>query len=93
MQRKAIQALGIFLLLAVSAASQAGACTYREAIMAMERGNTVRGIALMRMASRDGDDRAIRYLVRRAGDKEILAGSMPQSPAYSTAKAIALVQD
>jgi hypothetical protein len=92
MQRKAIQALGILLLLAVSTAIQAGACTYREAIMAMERGNMVRGMALMRMASRDGDGRAVRYLARRAADGEILAGSAPLSSISSTTTSIVLVQ-
>jgi len=40
----------------------AGSCAYREAMMALEKGNAVRGLALMRMASRDGDHRAERYL-------------------------------
>ncbi len=40
----------------------AGSCAYREAMMALEKGNEVRGLALMRMASRDGDSRAERYL-------------------------------
>jgi hypothetical protein len=40
----------------------AEACTYREALMALERGNVDRGLALMRMASRDGDQRAESYL-------------------------------
>lgn len=47
----------------------ADACTYREAIMALEKGNAVRGMALMRMASRDGDRRAESYLQ----DKEFVA--------------------
>ena len=49
----------------------AGACTYSEAIMALERGNTVRGMALLRMASRDGDPRATRRLAALAteGDR------------------------
>ena len=40
----------------------ADACTYGEAVMALKQGNAVRGLALMRMASRDGDRRAERYL-------------------------------
>jgi hypothetical protein len=43
----------------------AEACTYREALMALEQGNSVRGLALMRMARRDGDRRAEDYLLRR----------------------------
>ncbi len=40
----------------------ADSCAYREAMMALDKGNAVRGLALMRMASRDGDRRAERYL-------------------------------
>ena len=38
------------------------ACTYNEAVMAFNNGNLVRGQALMRMAARDGDQRAMRFL-------------------------------
>lgn len=48
-----------------TAEASAIACTYREAVMAMEQGNTVRGLALMRMASRDGDRRADDFLLNR----------------------------
>lgn len=41
------------------------ACTYNEAIMAFSNGNTVRGQALMNMAARDGDERAVRYLAAK----------------------------
>ena len=40
----------------------AEACSYREAMMALEQGNMIRGMALMRMASRDGDLRATNFL-------------------------------
>jgi len=50
------------VLAAFAGSVQAEACTYREAIMALEQGNTVRGLALLRMASRDGDPRAKRQL-------------------------------
>ena len=39
------------------------ACTYSEAVMAFNNGNLVRGQALMKMAARDGDQRAVRFLV------------------------------
>jgi hypothetical protein len=39
------------------------ACTYSEAVMALNNGNLVRGQALMKMAARDGDQRAVRFLV------------------------------
>ena len=56
----------LFLLLLISSGLvQAGACTYREAIMAFERGNTHRGMALMQMAGKDGDRRASDYLALR----------------------------
>lgn len=50
------------LLLLFSGQALAEACTYRDAIMALQQGNQVRGMALLRMASRDGDLRASLYL-------------------------------
>ena len=38
------------------------ACTYSEAVMAFNNGNLVRGQALMKMAAKDGDQRAVRFL-------------------------------
>jgi len=59
-------ALPVLLVLVVGLPSTsevyAGSCAYGEAMMALEKGNTVRGLALMRMASRDGDRRAENYL-------------------------------
>ena len=40
----------------------ADACTYGEAVMAFKQGNTIRGDALMNMAAKDGDQRAVKYL-------------------------------
>lgn len=51
----------------------AEACTYREAIMALERGNVDRGLALMRMASRDGDRRAVSYLLEQDYAQSVVA--------------------
>lgn len=45
-----------------SSVALAGACTYSEAMMAFEQGNSLRGQALMRMAANDGDIRAERFL-------------------------------
>ena len=53
---------GVMLGVLFSASVMAEACSYREAIMAFERGNDVRGMVLMQMASRDGDVRATEYL-------------------------------
>ncbi len=64
-RQKQLTACAALLLMAGAFAASpavAGACTYREAIMALERGNAVRGMTLMRMASRDGDPRAAAYL-------------------------------
>ena len=38
------------------------ACTYNEAVMAFNNGNQIRGHALMKMAARDGDERAVHFL-------------------------------
>ena len=54
--------LSLIALAATNGVAWAEACTYREAIMALEQGNALRGMALMRMASRDGDQRASQYL-------------------------------
>jgi len=40
----------------------AEACTYGEAVIALQQGNTTRGVALMTMAAKDGDQRALKYL-------------------------------
>ena len=58
----------------VSSNVMAEACTFREALMAIEKGNTVRGMALMRMASRDEDLRATEHLM--AKDFQINSVSM-----------------
>lgn len=50
------------LLFLVSAQVHAEACTYDEAMLALERGNAVRAQALLKMAARDGDARAQRML-------------------------------
>ena len=57
----------MFLSLSVTSSSvfSAGACTYQEAIMALEQGNSVRGMTLMRMAFNDGDERAGRFLASK----------------------------
>lgn len=52
----------ILTLGAVVTHAYAGACTYDEAILALKQGNAVRGMALLAMASRDGDQRATTYL-------------------------------
>lgn len=62
----------------------ADACTYGEAVMALKQGNAVRGLALMRMASRDGDQRAKRYL-RSRDVVEILPAMTPTERPLKTA--------
>ena len=81
----------LFLLLLVGSSVASGsvhaeACTYREAIMALEQGNAVRGMALMRMANRDGDERANRYLAmgeRQFEKIEMAARKLPRQPLLS----------
>lgn len=71
----------LFLFLLVGASSVlAGACAYSGALMAMERGNAVRGMALMRMASRDGDPRAAQYLAARVRDHDSIGESVVALP-------------
>lgn len=60
----------LVLLFALSGQVVAASCAYREAIMALQQGNQVRGMALLRMASRDGDLRASRHLASLQADAE-----------------------
>ena len=55
----------MMLLSALLASSLAygQACTFNEAKIALENGHHVRGNALLRMAARDGDSRAIHMLL------------------------------
>lgn len=54
----------LFCLLAFSGAVYAEACTYSEAILALQHGNQVRAQALLRMAARDGDQRAVKMMAK-----------------------------
>jgi len=56
-----------------SGAIFAQACTYDEAIMALKQGNQTRGFALLRMAARDGDQRATHKLAQIANDTFVKA--------------------
>ncbi len=66
---------GILLFLSVvstgvfCANAYAAACSYNEAILALKGGNEIRGMALLNMAARDGDQRAVKYLVSLQKDK------------------------
>jgi hypothetical protein len=51
----------------------AEACSYNEALMAFQQGNSVRGQALLSMAAKDGDQRAVRLL---SALQEVFDGSM-----------------
>ena len=77
----------LFLLLVVASGSVLSEpCTYGEAIMALEQGNTVRGMTLMRMANRDGDERANRYLAQgeqQIEEVKIAVRILPQQPLLS----------
>ncbi len=73
--RLLILLLPLLFLLGFSSPVLAGACSYREGIMAFQQGNPIRGMALLRMASRDGDLRASLYLVslQATVDKQVSA--------------------
>jgi hypothetical protein len=80
-KRLGFKGLGVaasLLTALLSSAVWAEACTYREALMALEQGNTGRGLALMRMARRDGDRRAEAYLVQR--DLPLTADGSDEQP-------------
>lgn len=62
--KKRYKSVIILALSLCSAAVSAEACTYNEAILAMEKGNMLRGMALLQMAVRDGDRRAVDALAQ-----------------------------
>ena len=51
-------------------------CIYGEVVLAFERGNEVRGLALMEIAVREGDQRAVHFLTLKYG-KEDQGGQTP----------------
>jgi hypothetical protein len=61
--------LGVLMPAVFCANAYAEACSYNEAILAFKNGNEIRGSALLNMAARDGDQRAIKYLASRQKDK------------------------
>ena len=65
--RRSIFFTVLFMVLAIGNPAWSESCSYREGIMALQQGNTVRGMALLRMASRDGDVRASRHLAALNG--------------------------
>ena len=64
MQKILIICTCMFLLVSTSSAF-AEACTYSEAKLALQNGNQIRGLSLMKMAANDGDSRAISFLSRQ----------------------------
>ncbi len=68
--RPFILLLPLLFLLGFSSPVLAGACSYREGIMALQQGNPIRGMALLRMARRDGDPRAGLYLAALQADDD-----------------------
>lgn len=56
---KSFRILTIMGCIALATAVYAEACTYNEALMAFQQGNAARGQALMSMAAKDGDERAV----------------------------------
>jgi hypothetical protein len=74
---------GVMLGALFSASVMAEACTYREAIMAFERGNDVRGMVLMQMANHDGDVRATEYLAQSFRRQEPVLTATTISPSLA----------
>ena len=66
---KKINIITGLLMFAWANALFAEACTYNEAKLALEKGNQIRGISLMKMAANDGDKRAIQYIAKLNGQK------------------------
>ena len=85
-----LNAVAMAMLLVVAGPVFAEACTYQEAIMALEQGNAVRGMALMRMASQDGDLRASEFLASQdyptAVKENLSAGNVLSQSALPTLK-------
>jgi len=73
----------VMLSVLFSASVMAEACTYREAIMAFERGNDVRGMVLMQMAGRDGDVRATNYLAQSFQRQEPVLSATTNNPSLA----------
>ncbi|MCI0504684.1 MAG: hypothetical protein L0Z73_01095 [Gammaproteobacteria bacterium] len=70
---KPINAGFAVLITMVLASNVRAACTYNEAVLAFNSGNLVRGQALMNMAARDGDQRAVRFLASYQRNKDQFA--------------------
>ena len=62
MLRPIIASCAVLISVLLASSANAEACTYNEAMMALNNGNLVRGQTLMRMAARDGDQRAMVFL-------------------------------
>jgi hypothetical protein len=56
---KSLHVLFIIAGMTTAFAVHAEACTYNEALIAFQQGNAVRGQALLTMAAKDGDPRAV----------------------------------
>lgn len=85
------------LLSAIMSFNAHAACTYSEAVMAFNNGNLIRGQALMKMAARDGDLRAVRFLAKNDANEhqqngkavsEMLIVMDSQETAQSTAEKV-----
>ncbi|MFV2058463.1 MAG: hypothetical protein ACC707_18520 [Thiohalomonadales bacterium] len=80
--KKMIISVIVVLSTLLSAQLAAEACTYSEGLRAAKNGNMVRSEALMLMAARDGDKRAVLYLEANFTQRSIkLAASLPSDPA------------
>jgi len=78
--------------MSLSALAYAEACSYDEAILAMQRGNTMRAEALLRMAARDGDLRATRLMAKLHIDPADPVGKRATEPVQIAVQAKSISQ-
>jgi len=83
---KSVKAIFTVFGTALLSANVHAACTYNEAMMAFNNGNQIRGQALMRMAARDGDERAVHFLNSKSF--AVIDGHTEQSTAQPAPKAL-----
>ncbi|WP_455205262.1 hypothetical protein [Kaarinaea lacus] len=84
MNKKLLLTAWVLVLFGFSTVAAAQACTYSEAMLAFKDGNAIRGQALMNMAAKDGDQRAVRFLASFKGIDQAIPTIMANSSAPTT---------
>ncbi len=78
----------LLLAFVFPAMSHGEACTYDEALMALQNGNLIRAHTLMRMAARDGDRRALHYLANTGLPSPLAKIPEEKAPSRQTGKTL-----